>query len=427
MMGATLTSSPSDTSTLTVNSDRLRADFDHLASIGATETGGVSRLALSPDDIAARSWFANRAEDAGLVVHDDDAGNLSAILPTLRQNARRLMVGSHLDTVPNGGRFDGSVGLLAALECLRVIKEHDIALPLHVEAINFTDDEGNWRSLMGSRALTGMLNADDFSDAKVDNALFRAALTRAGIKPDDVVNARRNPDDVAAYLELHVEHGTRLERARVPIGVVTNIVGRTTLQIVFNGQAGHSGTTDMYHRRDALRGAALFIVRAHDTIRARYGDGIFNCGDVVVKPGTFNIIPAVAELTVECRHVNATLLNEMETVLFSIARECATSYGLSVTTDKLVTMPTAAMDGALMEQIEQCSSTLGLPHMRLVSYAGHAAQFLAHFTPSAMIFIPSKDGIGHQPEEFTDWEHVEQGANVLLHTLIATALTYGQR
>lgn len=409
------------TDKLTINSERMRADFDQLSLIGAAPSGGINRLALSPEDLAARSWFANRIDDAGLIVRDDDAGNISAVLRSDRADARTLLIGSHLDTVPNAGRYDGAIGVLAALECLRVIHENDIRLPMHLEAINFTDDEGNWRSLLGCRALVGALQDDDISELRPENAPLRAALIRAGIEPRDLLRARRNPDSIAGYLELHVEHGTRLERAGVPIGIVTNIVGRSTHHITFIGQAGHSGTTDMYKRRDALRGAALFIVRAHEAVRARYGDGIFNCGDVVVKPGAFNIIPALARLTVECRHVNAALLAEMETTILSIARESAASYDLDVTTEKVTQMPAADMDPQWSDIIARCSDRLGYAHLPLVSYAGHAAQFLAHFTPSGMIFIPSKGGIGHHPDEYTEWEHVVAGANVLLHSILEWA------
>ena len=208
----------------------------------------------------------------------------------------------------------------------------------------------------------------------------------------------------------------------MPIGVVTGIVGRTTYNITFHGQAGHSGTTDMYKRRDALRGASLFIVRTHDMVRERYGDGIFNCGNVAVKPGAFNIIPSEACLTVECRHVSEKLLGDMETAMVSIARECAASYALTVDVQPVIHMPAATMTAGFIESIEQNCESLGLGTMQLFSYAGHAAQILSHHIPCGMIFIPSVEGIGHQPQEFTHWEDIEKGANVLLQTLVSLAM-----
>jgi N-carbamoyl-L-amino-acid hydrolase len=313
------------------------------------------------------------------------------------------------------------VGLLAGLECLRAIGESGMQLPVNLEIIDFTDDEGCWMSLFGSRALVGGISPDDFSDIKRDNGPFRAALSRAGIDPRAIFNARRDLSTIAGYLELHIEHGTRLERAGVPIGVVSGIVGRTTYSVTFHGEAGHSGTTDMYKRRDALRGASLFIVRTHDVVRERFGDGIFNCGDVEVKPGAFNIIPSEARLTVECRHVSERMLGEMETAMISIARECAASYGLTVDVQPVIHVPAANMAAGFIQAIEQSCEKLGLSYMELCGYAGHAAQILSHHVPSGMLFIPSVNGIGHQPQEFTHWEDVERGANVLLHTIVTLA------
>jgi hydantoinase/carbamoylase family amidase len=407
---------------LKINSERLRADFEELAQFGASPGGGINRLALSPEDLQARSWFANRIEEAGLEVNDDDAGNLGGVLPSPDENARTLLLGSHLDSVPEGGRFDGSVGVLAGLECLRVIQEAGVELPVHLEAIDFTDDEGCWRSLFGSRALTGRLTPEDVNDAGSDNAPFRAALTRAGIIPREVFNAQRPSDTLAGYLEVHIEQGSRLERANTEIGVVTGIVGRTTYDLVFQGQAGHSGTTDMYRRKDALRGASQFIVRAHDLVRERYGDGVFNCGNIAVKPGAFNIIPSEAHLTFEFRHVNEGLMAEMERALISAARESAAANGLTVSTEVVAQMPAVSMSGKVIQTVEQACDDLGLNHMRLVSYSGHDAQMLSLYTPSAMIFIPSADGISHNPREFTRWEDVVNGANVLLRTALRLAL-----
>jgi len=416
-----LRSPRSTTRQLTINGERMRADFEELSLIGLSPSGGINRLALSPEDLRARQWLADRIEEAGLIVRDDDAANLSGVFLSPDPQARTLLVGSHLDSVPNGGRFDGTIGVLAGLECLRTLRESGFQPALHLEVINFTDDEGCWKSMFGSRALTGLIEPEDISDVRVDNGPFRAALTRAGIDPRAVFRARRDPKSIAGYLELHIEQGTRLERAGVSIGVVTGVVGRMNYRICFHGQAAHSGTTDMYKRRDALRGAALFIVRAHDAVRARYGDGIFNCGDVEVKPGAFNIIPSEACLNIECRHVSETLMNEMETAIIGIARECAASYDLTVTMEPIARIPAASMAPEMIEAIERSASELNLTHMRLISYAGHAAQVMSRFTPSGMIFVPSVGGVGHRPEEFTEWDDVVNGANVLLQTILKLA------
>jgi N-carbamoyl-L-amino-acid hydrolase len=247
-------------------------------------------------------------------------------------------------------------------------------------------------------------------------------MVRAGIEPRNVFAARRDLSTLMGYIELHIEQGLRLERANTCIGAVTGIVGRATFKITFHGQAAHSGTTDMYRRRDALRGAALFITRAHELTRERYGDGIFNCGKLDVEPGAFNVIPSKATLTTEVRHVNARLLNEMETALLSLARECAASHALTVDIERIAGMPAADMDENVIRTIEQSCDQLGLSHMRLVSYSGHAAQMTSSAVPSGMIFIPSVDGISHNPKEFSRWDDVLNGANVLLRSIVDLAM-----
>lgn len=406
---------------LHINSERLRADFDALADIGATLGGGVSRVALSPEDIQARSWFADRIEEAGLMLRDDDAGNLSGVLPSTAKNPRTLLVGSHLDTVPNAGLYDGAVGVLAALECARTIREAGIPLPFHLEAINFTDEEGCWQGLFGSMALTGMLQPSHINDALEDHGAFRAALVRAGMRPEQVLKAKRNPKTLLGYLELHIEQSSRLENARKDIGLVVGIVGRTTSEFIFKGEATHAGTTDAIRRKDALHGAADFITQAHQMTREEFPGGVFNCGNIEVQPGAFNIIPASARLVIECRHPVKDTLIAMEDALKILAESCAEHHHLRVFTRRTVHMPAATMDPDLIRLAQDACEVVGADYMPITSYAGHDAQMLSPFTPSCMIFIPSKDGISHNPKEFTEWEYVVKGTNVLLHTILGLA------
>ena len=408
---------------LYINSARLRDDFDRLAQIGATVGGGISRLALSNEDLQARAWFASQLEDVGFEVYDDDAGNLSGILRSERPASRTLLVGSHLDTVPNGGRFDGSVGVLAALECLRTIAEAGIKLPVHLEVIDFTDEEGCWQSLLGSQGLTGRLQPTHINDKVEDHAAFRAALIRAGIHPNDIFSARRDAESLVGFVELHIEQGSRLDRAGVDIGLVTAIVGRTTCEITFLGEAGHSGTTDRDERKDALLGAARFISQAHEMVRRHYDEGVFNCGNVRVHPGAFNIIPSKVCLTMEFRHPDESQMVAMEQALIALSEDCAEKHGLKVQARQIVHMPAATMSTPMLQAAERACQSLGVSYMRTIGYAGHDVQIMSSFTPSAMIFIPSVDGVSHNPREYSHWEQVEKGANVLLHTLLNIALS----
>lgn len=379
------------------------------------------------EDLEARAWFANRIEEAGFFVQDDDAGNLSGVLRAPDPRARTLLVGSHLDTVPNAGRYDGALGIVAALECLRTISEAGITLPCHLEVIDFTDDEGTWMPMFGSMSLTGRLNPNFMKSANGQAGLFRAALTQAGIHPDDVVKARRDPDTVLAYIEMHVEQGWRLERAHVDVGVVTGIVARMSHIVTFHGQASHAGTASMRERHDALQGAARFITRAHELVREHFPEGALNCGGLEVHPGTLTTVPDKARLLVEWRHTNPALHDEMGRALLALVQECAAAANVTAETRQLAHIPAAQMSHTVIDSIERACKIVGVTHTRMASYASHNAQVMSTFTPTGMLFIPSLNGISHNPEEFSRWEDVVKGTNVLLHAILDLAATAGPR
>ena len=407
---------------LKINSKRLQADFEALAEIGVTMGGGVSRLALSNEDLEARSWFADRIEEAGLLIRDDEVGNLSGVLCSDDPEAKTLMLGSHLDTVPNGGRFDGAIGVLIALECLRRIKESGIKPKYHLEAINFTDEEGTWHSLFGSNGVIGKVSADDLNDSLQANGAFRAALYRAGIRPEEIHRARRNPDDILGYLEVHIEQSNSLHEQGTELGIVDRIVGRTTYNLAFYGEAAHAGTTTAEERRDALQGAAAFIILAHKLITEEYPEGVINCGHLSVKPDTFNVVPAEASLRVEFRHPDTTILTEMEARLIRLTQDCAKSYRLSVGADRVLHREAEQMSPDLVNHLEQACRLEKVSYMTIASYSGHNAQIMNQMVPAGMIFLPSVDGVSHNPKEFTEWRHVEVGANVLLRTILQLAV-----
>ncbi len=406
---------------LKINVARLLKNIETLAQIGHTPDGGVSRPALSEDDKAGRDWFRTRVEEAGLKFQADGAGNLSAILPAADPAARTLLAGSHLDTVPNGGRFDGALGVLAAFEALQTIKEADLSLPYCLEAISFTDEEGTVSGLLGSRALTGELTGEDLEQVRLEPEQFKAGLTRLGLTRAGVLAAQRDPKTLAGYVELHIEQGNRLEEAGLDIGVVTSIVGIRSCWLNFTGQAGHAGTTPMDKRADAMWGAADFITQAREMVTAQFSPGVMNCGQLHLSPGAFNIIPAEVRLALEFRHGSEDQLDAMEQSLLDLAAKVAGEYKLTLSVESAGNCIAAPMDMRLVEAVEQAADQLGLKHTRLLSLAGHDAQSMAAFTPSALFFVPSVDGISHNPREFTRDEDMVNGGNVLLHTLLTLA------
>lgn len=403
---------------LKINSTRLKADFEALSEIGATVGGGVSRLALSNEDLEARAWFANCIEEAGMMVRDDEVGNLSGIYYSSNPSAKTFLIGSHLDTVPNGGRYDGTLGVLVGLECIRTIKEANIELPVHLEVIDFTDEEGTWQSFFGSLGLTGKLNDTHWNDTEQDNGAFRVALFRAGIRPNEVHLAQRKAINISGYLELHIEQSEVLVTCEKQIGIVSKIVGRSTYNINFYGEATHAATTNRAKQKDALQAASRFITEMHALASEKYPQGVFNCGNVIVQPGAYNVVPDLASLRVELRHHDESILSEMDSAIIRLAHEIAKQYHVSVGTEEVLRRNVAIMNTEMQTIIEQVCEQQHRTHMPIISYAGHDAQILSQTFPCAMIFVPSQDGISHSPKELTTWTDIEAGANVMLQTIL---------
>lgn len=402
----------------TVNAERLLADLEALAQIGRTPAGGVSRPAMSDADVAGRRWFRSRAEQCGLRCAQDGAGNLSALVPAAGP-APTLLLGSHLDTVPDGGRYDGALGVLSALEVLRTVREAGLKLPFTLEAIAFTDEEGSILSLFGSRAAAGLLTDADFRHPRGGTPVLRAGLERLGITPESAMSSRRS--DILAYYELHIEQGSQLEEQQRDLGVVTAIVGIRSFWCRLVGHAAHAGTTPMDKRADALWGLAAFIDSARREVAEHFHPGVMNIGDVRIHPGAYNIVPAEAQFALEFRHGSTELLDGMEAMLLGLAQDAAQAHGLQLEMIPVSDHAPAAMDAHLLAVIERAADGLGLRHTRLLSFAGHDAQSMSAIAPSAMIFVPSKAGISHNPAEFSAPEQIIAGANVLLHTVLAHA------
>ena len=406
---------------LTINRERFLQDLDDLARIGATAEGGVSRPALSAEDVAGRNWYKEKVVEAGLEFHSDGAGNLSAVLRSDHPDAKTLIVGSHLDSVLDGGRFDGSLGVLSAFEAICTIKEAGVSLPFHVEAISFTDEEGSILGLVGSMALAGKLHAEDLQNPRGGRDTLVPGMERIGISDETVMAARRDPSTLHGYIEVHIEQGTRLEEAGIDIGVVTAMVGIRSAAVRFLGAAAHAGTMPMDRRRDALWGASEFVLQARELGMEQFTPGVVNVGKINAKPGAFNIVPAEVELALEFRHSTLEMMDALQESLFALAESVAQQYGLRVEIELGHTVPPAPMDGEMMKMVEQATKKLGLSHTQLLSFAGHDAQIMSQVTPSALYFVPSVGGISHNPKEYTKPDDCVNGANVMLQSILLLA------
>jgi N-carbamoyl-L-amino-acid hydrolase len=406
---------------LYLNSDRFREDFDALAQIGSTGDGGVNRPCWSPAHLEAQRWWLARAAEAGLVTHTDSAGNCSAILHSPNPGARTLLLGSHTDSVPSGGRFDGALGVLAALEVVRTVKESGLALPVHLEVIDFADEEGTLVGLLGSKALAGTLTAEELRTPRGGRAALEAGMDRAGVTEAGLLAARRDPATLAGYLELHIEQGPNLVRRAIPIGVVQGIVGIRSFRLTYHGQANHAGTTPLDQRRDAALGAAAFVLTARELVMRDFLGCTVNVGQMRFEPGAFNIIPGAAELALEFRAPEAGQLNRLEGVLLGLAEVVARQFGLELTTENSGGCEPAPLSAQAQAACAAAADSLALAHTPLYSGAGHDAMSLAPLTPTGMIFIPSRDGLSHSPHEYSEWADCVNGANVLLRAALRMA------
>jgi len=405
---------------LRVNLARLKRDLEELGAIGRTPEGGVSRPSWSDADMEARRWLLERIAAAGLETRVDAAGN---IFGRWQPGRPVVMVGSHIDSVPNGGIFDGPLGVLAGLECLRRIKEEGIRLRHPLELVAFTDEEGAFGGFFGSYAFMGVLKAEDIPSIRDSKGLrIIDAMARHGIDAMQAPAAYRNPKEIRAYVELHIEQGPVLEAQRIPIGVVEAIVGIRRYGVTFRGRADHAGTTPMRDRKDALLGAADLILRGRELVLTEGTEASrVTVGIIQVKPAVGNIVSAEAYLTYELREQSGELLRSLAEKSRALAAKVASARGLEVSIETILEIDPVPVAEEVKGAILAATDELGLTYLRLPAMAGHDAQVVGRVASAGMIFVPSRDGRSHSPLEFTADEDVERGANVLLLTLLRLA------
>jgi N-carbamoyl-L-amino-acid hydrolase len=405
---------------LTIDIERLYNDLEELGRIGRDPRGGISRPSFSKADLEARAWLKKRIEKAGLDYRVDGAGNIFGYLGA---GGPVVMAGSHIDTVLNGGRYDGAVGVLAALECLRRIREEGFRLPKTLALAAFTDEEGNLvGDFLGSRAFVGALDRELLEKGTTSFGVpLRDVLKGTEFTIDSILGAGADAPEIAAFLELHIEQGPTLDEEGVPVGIVDIIAGKHYRWCSFVGEAGHAGTTPLELRRDAFLGLADFALRATQHVATHHYGSFVTVGKVHVSPGAFSIVPGRADFSFEFRSRSKETLGTLENELFAIAEDVASTRGLEFVSRVMDATEPVAVPDHLTDLLGDSCEKLGFSSIRLGSGAGHDAQILAAKGPSAMIFIPSPDGLSHAPEESIRKDDLEKGANVLLNSLIRLA------
>lgn len=402
----------------TVNIDRLMQDIEALSQIGRQASGGISRLAFSPADRKARSWLAQKITDAGLALHMDAAGN---IFGRLSGQGPAVISGSHLDTIPNGGKLDGALGVLTALECCRVIKEKQLQIQSPLEVVAFSDEEDYYLGFLGSSAFTGQLDMQAAQRAcNPDGQPLAKAMAQCGLDIEKAAEARRNPEEIKAFIELHIEQGPILEAADASVGVVHTAMGNYRYGIKLTGVANHAGSP-MPGRQDSCLGAVHLIETIRDYQNQLKPETHLTVGIFDVQPGLDNVIPGETYFSVDVRDKEPGVLQNLKSYVAESAQEIAAQYRLKARIDPILKVDPLPFSPAILATIQHAADELGVKWQPIASGAGHDAQIVGQVAPAAMIFVPSAGGRSHCPEEYTRTEDIERGANVLLNALLRLA------
>ena len=405
-----------------VNQQRLWDTVEQLSEFGrpagAGFEGGVTRVGFSEADLAARTWFMQLMREAGLTVRVDPAGNILGLRPG-NENLPVLLFGSHIDSVPSGGNFDGDVGSLAALEVMRALNDGKMTTRHPLEMVIWTNEEGNhFSQWVGSPAAAGRLSAAVLERKDEEGKTLADWLRRYGQDPARLADARIEPGSLAAYLELHIEQGGVLDVSKRQIGVVQGIVGIHWWTCAATGFANHAGTTPMAGRQDALAVAARATLAVRDEVRAEAGRQVGTVGDVRVQPGAVNVIPGRVQFPVELRDLDAAKVLRIWARIEKRFAQIALEENVKLDCVTVEVDEPALTDVALQSDIRAAARAAGYTALDLPSGAGHDAQQVAHLAPIGMIFVPSRGGISHAPREYSSPTDVANGAEVLYRTVL---------
>jgi N-carbamoyl-L-amino-acid hydrolase len=410
-------------STARVDAARLRERMEALSTFGRPPGGsfadGVSRVAYSDADVAGRAYVTGLMKAAGLEPRIDPAGNIVGSRRGTDPSLKPILFGSHIDSVPNGGNFDGDLGSLSALGVMEALDRAGARTRHPLEMVVWAHEEGVafGRGLACSRIVAGDIKPADLDETW--NGMRRTdAIRKIGGDPDRILDARRSTGSIHAYLELHIEQGGNLEKARVPVGIVEGIVAIDKYDVTVTGFANHAGTTPMADRQDAMLAAAHLTVAVREIATSESGRQVGTVGHLEISPNAPNVIPGMARLTIEFRDLSSDKLRRLGDAMRTRAREIATATRTTIDIKVLSLAQPATAAAPVQAAIQRAASGLSLETMRMPSGAGHDAQMMAQLGPMGMIFVPSIGGISHSPKELTSWEDCANGANVLLDAIL---------
>ncbi|MBN3520252.1 Zn-dependent hydrolase [Algoriphagus lutimaris] len=400
-----------------VNRKRIEDRIQALAKYGQDENGHGYRVAYTQGDIEGRKWLIDLMEQAGLNTRIDAGGNIIGSRNGKNPKLKPIGFGSHIDMVPDGGNYDGTLGSLSALEVIEVLNEKKIITEHPLEVIVFGNEEGG---LIGSKAMVGKLTQEGLQQVSQSGLVMGEGIRAIGGNPEEIGSAERKKGDLHAWLELHIEQGGILESENLQIGVVEGIVGILDCEITVEGFANHAGTTPMILRKDALLAASKLTVAVNEVINSVPGTQVGTVGKIEALPGAYNVVPGKVMMGLEIRDLSfekiEMLLGQIQERAQAIAEETKTT--ITFRREPSFNLP-ALTDASVQLKIQESAKALGLKTKHMQSGAGHDTQQISLIAPVGMIFVPSVGGISHSPNEFTKTEDMENGANVLLHTVLA--------
>jgi allantoate deiminase len=407
-----------------VNVERIARDLKLLSEYTSTPGSGVTRLAFSEEERKAREYLTGEMKKAGLEIYTDEAGNLFGRRPGRQADAPVVMFGSHIDSVVNGGAFDGPAGVVSALEAMRVIKEKELETDNTLEMVVMTEEEGGrfGSGVWGSRAMAGLVTEEEIFQGRDRDGVSKAEAMRAfGLAPEKVKNAIREKGSIKVFLELHIEQGPVLEQKGIDVGLVESIVGIRTFFVTVRGKADHAGSTPMNYRKDALVGASR-VISSIDRIAREAGEGtVATVGMVSVRPGAFNIVPEEVQFSIDLRDSSESVIGKVSSqIRQSLADNCS-PLGLDFEWEERLAVPPVKIDPLIMSTLKDVGAEKGISTHVMPSGAGHDAMVMAKIAPVGMIFVPSRNGKSHCPEEWTDYDKVARGADMLLGTVLKLA------
>lgn len=408
------------TQTLSINRQRLIDRLDRFAQIGATAKGGVNRQALTGLDRQARQLLTELALQRGFKVFQDPIANLFIRREGRNPDLSPLLIGSHLDSQPAGGRFDGALGTLAAFEVLETLEDCGVETERPVEVVSFTNEEGCRFApgCMGSMAFAaGSIPSAWETMRATDGALFADELS-ATLESLPVAAMRPLGTPVFAYLEVHIEQGPSLEKEGLPIGIVTGIQGTRWLEVIIEGQTAHAGTTALQYRHDPMQATVNALAELYRDIMPADPAARFTIGRMALEPGAVNAIPATVRFTIDFRHPSLTTIGVMEQTIRMAIQQAAADTGCSATISQIFDMPPASFPDELLAVLDQAAQERDFATKRMLSGAFHDALFMNRVAPSAMIFVPCRDGLSHNEAEYVEQEHSIAGGNMLLASLL---------